>query len=159
MPSPRGVTSLRGLVWCQDKSRPAIPRSSAKYPKRGDRYLRALLVQAAWVVLVKVKPARWARPRAQTVDRGLPGSGCITTCWQSRSPTSLRASPGVFLPVVEPSRRASLNRSRIFFFFFFFFFYLDLPAEVCERMRRDGGSVFPAHANTGNPNGPLRPVR
>jgi hypothetical protein len=32
-----------------------------------------------------------------------------------------------------------------------------LPAEVCERMRRDGGSVFPAHANTGDPNGPLRP--
>src|SRR6186713_822388 len=27
------------------------------------------------------------------------------------------------------------------------------PAEVCERMRRDGGSVFPAHANTGDPNG------
>src|SRR5262249_18412426 len=23
-------------------------------------------------------------------------------------------------------------------------------------MRRDGGSVFPAHANTGDPNGPLR---
>ena len=30
-----------------------------------------------------------------------------------------------------------------------------LPAEVCERMRRDGGSVFPAHANTDDPNGPL----
>jgi transposase len=28
-----------------------------------------------------------------------------------------------------------------------------LPAEVCERMRRDGGSVFPAHANPGDPNG------
>ena len=35
----------------------------------------------------------------------------------------------------------------------------DLPAEVCERMRRDGGSVFPAHAKTGDPNGPSRPVR
>ena len=34
-----------------------------------------------------------------------------------------------------------------------------LPAEVCERMRRDGGSVFPALANTGDPNGSLRPVR
>jgi hypothetical protein len=30
-----------------------------------------------------------------------------------------------------------------------------LPAEVCERMRRDGGSVFPARANTGDPNGPV----
>src|SRR5262249_41194001 len=29
------------------------------------------------------------------------------------------------------------------------------PAEVCERMRRDGGSVFPARANTGDPNGPV----
>jgi len=28
-----------------------------------------------------------------------------------------------------------------------------LSAEVCERTRRDGGSVFPAHANTGDPNG------
>ncbi len=32
-------------------------------------------------------------------------------------------------------------------------------AEVCERMRRDGGPVFPAHSSTGDPNGPLRPVR
>jgi hypothetical protein len=31
--------------------------------------------------------------------------------------------------------------------------------SVCERMRRDGGSVFPAFTNTGDPNGPLRPVR
>src|SRR4029079_8464510 len=28
------------------------------------------------------------------------------------------------------------------------------PTEVCERTRRDGGSVFPALANTGDPNGP-----
>jgi len=28
--------------------------------KRGNRYLRVLFVQAAWVVLVKVKPNRWA---------------------------------------------------------------------------------------------------
>jgi hypothetical protein len=30
----------------------------------------------------------------------------------------------------------------------------QFPAEVCERMRRDGGSVFPTHANTGDPDGP-----
>jgi transposase len=30
-----------------------------KISKRGNRYLRVLFVQAAWVVLVKVKPARW----------------------------------------------------------------------------------------------------
>ena len=54
--------------------------------------------------------------RATGSNRGsrLPGSGCITTCWQSRSPTSLRASPGVFLPVVEPSRRASLKSRKTY---------------------------------------------
>jgi transposase len=30
-----------------------------------------------------------------------------------------------------------------------------LPAEVCERMRRDGGSVFPVPAKTGDPNSPV----
>jgi transposase len=30
-----------------------------KISKRGNRYLRTLFVQAAWVVLVKIKPARW----------------------------------------------------------------------------------------------------
>ena len=30
-----------------------------KIPKRGNRYLRVLFVQAAWVVLVKVKPSKW----------------------------------------------------------------------------------------------------
>ena len=30
-----------------------------KISKRGNRYLRVLFVQAAWVVLVKVKPIRW----------------------------------------------------------------------------------------------------
>ncbi len=29
--------------------------------KRGNRYLRTLFVQAAWVVLVKIKPERWER--------------------------------------------------------------------------------------------------
>ena len=32
----------------------------------------------------------------------------------------------------------------------------DLPAdEVCERIRRDGRSVFPVRANTGGPVGPV----
>jgi hypothetical protein len=29
------------------------------------------------------------------------------------------------------------------------------PAEVCETMRRDGGPLFPAHANPGDPDGPF----
>src|SRR5882672_8982904 len=73
-----------------------------KISKRGNRYLRVLFVQAAWVMLVKVKPAKQAM--GSNLGSRQPGSGCITTCWQSRSLTSLRASPGVFLPVVEPSR-------------------------------------------------------
>ena len=32
-----------------------------KISKRGNRYLRLLFVQAAWVVLVKVKPSTWER--------------------------------------------------------------------------------------------------
>jgi hypothetical protein len=31
----------------------------------------------------------------------------------------------------------------------------EISAEVCERTRRDGGSVFPARANTGDPFGHL----
>ena len=30
-----------------------------KISKRGNRYLRTLFVQAAWVVLVRIKPTRW----------------------------------------------------------------------------------------------------
>ena len=41
-----------------------------------------------------------------------PRSGCITTCWRSRLPTSSRASPGAFLLVVEPSRRARRDARR-----------------------------------------------
>ena len=37
-----------------------------KISKRGNRYLRALFVQAAWVVLVKVKQSRW-QGHAQTL--------------------------------------------------------------------------------------------
>ena len=40
----------------------AVQRPTMKFvvtSKRGNRYLRVLFVQAAWVVLVKVKPTRW----------------------------------------------------------------------------------------------------
>ena len=39
-----------------------------KISKRGNRYLRVLFVQAAWVVLIK--PKRLGAPRAQALDRG-----------------------------------------------------------------------------------------
>jgi hypothetical protein len=46
-----------------------IATSWVKISKRSKGYLRVMFVQAAWVVLVKVKPARWG-PRAQALDRG-----------------------------------------------------------------------------------------
>src|SRR5947209_15025928 len=56
--SPRGATSAPGLDWCPGRSRweTAI---LGKISKRGNRYLRVLFVQAAWVVLIK--PKSWER--------------------------------------------------------------------------------------------------
>ena len=54
------------------------------------------------------------------------------------------------IAVVEASRRTSSKRPN-----HWQIVEVILPAKVCEKMRRDGGSVFPAHANTGDPNGPL----
>ena len=39
--------------------RPGTVPFSARYPERGNRYLRVLFVQAAWVVLIK--PKIWER--------------------------------------------------------------------------------------------------
>ena len=116
-----------------------------KLSKRGNRYLRILFVQAAWVVLVKVKPNRWGAMGSNVGSRA-PRNGCITMCWQSRLPTNSRASRGAFLLVDATSRQSGFtlrDRSR------------PVAIEVCERTRRDGGSVFPAHANTGDPFGPV----
>src|ERR1700730_1563369 len=41
-----------------------------KISRRGNRYLRSLFVQAAWVVLVRVGPKHWDRYGAQVLDRG-----------------------------------------------------------------------------------------
>jgi hypothetical protein len=77
-----------------------------------------------------------------------PRDACTAMFLQSHSPTSWHALPGAYWHVAERSKRD--QRCQL----------LDaLPAEVCERTRRDGGSVFSARANTGDPNGPLRPIR
>ena len=52
------------------------------------------------------------RPWAQALDSRPPGSGCITTCSPSPSPTSSRASHGAFLLTVEPSRRTNFRLLR-----------------------------------------------
>src|SRR6185312_5343856 len=82
-----------------------------KISKRGNRYLRVLFVQAAWVVLVKVKPTRWQghglRPWIEAAKKRL----------HHNVPTSSRASRGAFLLMIEPSRQTSFkllrNRSRV----------------------------------------------
>src|SRR4051812_83901 len=62
-----------------------------KISRRGNRYLRVLFVQAAWVVLVRIKTGNITGSNPGSTP---PRGGCTTTCWRSRSPTSLPASPG-----------------------------------------------------------------
>ena len=93
-----------------------------KISKRGNRYLRVLFVQAAWVVLVKVKPTRWQghglRPWIEAAKKRLHHNVLAIAL-----ATSSRASRGAFLLTVEPSRRTSFwllrNRSRV----------IELPAR------------------------------
>src|ERR671926_7779 len=61
MPSRKAATSGLGSDWCRNKSRQETARFWAAYQSVGNRYLRALFVQAAWVVLVKIGPKHWER--------------------------------------------------------------------------------------------------
>src|SRR6516225_8124275 len=54
-----GIGPAPGLDWCRSRYRPGDRTILGKISRRGNRYLRALFVQAAWVVLVRVK--RWER--------------------------------------------------------------------------------------------------
>ena len=55
----KAATSPPGWGSFPSRSQPATARSSGKISKRGNRYLRVLFVQAAWVVLIK--PKSWER--------------------------------------------------------------------------------------------------
>ena len=66
-----------------------------KISKQGNRYLRVLFVQAARE-FVPGEADDVGAPLARSPGSKPPRSGCTTTCWQSRSPTSLLASPGRF---------------------------------------------------------------
>ena len=87
-----------------------------KISKRGNRYLRVLFVQAAWVVLVKVKPTRWQghglRPWIEAAKKRLHHNVLAIAL-----ANKLARSRGAFLLTVEPSRRTSFwllrNRSRV----------------------------------------------
>ncbi|MET4118607.1 hypothetical protein ABIB90_002327 [Bradyrhizobium sp. JR4.1] len=80
-----------------------------KISRRGNRYLRALFVQAAWVVLVKVKG--W-EPMASNLGSKPPRNDCTTTCWRLRSPTSSPGSPGRFSTRDAPSSASTRRRRR-----------------------------------------------
>src|SRR5437868_10540972 len=70
--------------------------------RRGNRYLRTLFVQAAWVVLVKVGPKQWERYGLKSWIEAAK-KGYTTTCWRLRSPTNSPASPGRFSITGVPS--------------------------------------------------------
>src|SRR5207302_11499177 len=75
-----------------------------KISKRGNKYLRTLFVQAA--------TSSWRGGRGRPSVVCGPGSSrhpgaSIATCWRSRSPTSLPASPGRFSPAVEPTSQGA----------------------------------------------------
>jgi hypothetical protein len=70
--------------------------------RRGNRYLRALFVQAAWVVLVKLEAKQWERYGSNLGSRRR-RSDCTTTCLPLRWPISLLASRGRFSTRGAPS--------------------------------------------------------
>ena len=123
-----------------------------KISKRGNRYLRVLFVQAAWVVLIK--PKSWERhglkPWLEAAKKRLHHNVLAIALANklARIAWSVLARGRDFEAKQASGRVHRVTGAA----------YVR-HAEVCERMRRDGGSVFPAHANTGDPNGPLRPVR
>ena len=120
-----------------------------KISKRGNRYLRVLFVQAAWVVLIKPQSwerhglRQWIEAAKKRLHRNVLAIALANKL--ARIAWSVLARGRSF------EARPAMAISRLVFEL--------LPAEVCERMRRDGGSVFPARSNTGDPNGPLRPFR
>jgi len=80
-----------------------------KISKRGNRYLRVLFVQAAWVVLIK--PKSWERHGLKPWIEAAK-NGCTAMCWQLRSPTSWPASPGAFWPRPNFEARTNTNGNR-----------------------------------------------
>ena len=78
-----------------------------KISKRGNRYLRVLFVQAAWVVLIK--PKSWERHGLKSWIEAVK-SGCTATCWRLRWPINWPVSPGAFLRMDAPSKWANLTR-------------------------------------------------
>ena len=119
--------------------------------KRGNRYLRALFVQAAWVVLIRQK--NWERhglkPWIEAARKRLHHNVLAIALANklARIAWSVLAHGREFQADSRALRLSALKRAT------------PVPAEVCESVKRDGGSVFPAPENPGDPNGPTRSVR
>ena len=80
--------------------------------RRGNRYLRSLFVQAAWVVLVKVGPKTSGTAMGSSRGSRPQESASTTMCWQLRSRTSSPASPGQFSTRGAPSSASRQMRCR-----------------------------------------------
>jgi len=80
--------------------------------RRGNRYLRSLFVQAAWVVLVKVGPKHCGTAMGSSRGSRPQESASTTMCWQLRSRTSSPASPGQFSTTGAPSSASRQMRCR-----------------------------------------------
>jgi transposase len=95
--SPLGWGSSPGRLSTGDRT------ILGKISKRGNRYLRVLFVQAAWVVLIK--PKSWDRhglkPWLEAAKRRLHHNVLAIALANKLA----RASPGVFLLMIGTSRR------------------------------------------------------
>ena len=101
MPSPRAATSAPGLASCLSKSPPAKAPSSARFPNEviGTCAHCSSRLPASCLL----RPATWQRI-ASSPGSPRQRSGCTTTSWRSRSPTSSRALPGASSITAATSR-------------------------------------------------------
>jgi hypothetical protein len=79
--------------------------------KRGNRYLRTLFVQAAWVVLVKIKPEGWERYGLKSWIEAA-RQRLHPMCWRLRSLTNSPGSPGRYSTRDAPSSASRPMRQR-----------------------------------------------
>ena len=118
-----------------------------KISKRGNRYLRVLFVQAAWVVLIKPMNwdrhgfKRWIEAAKKRLHRNVLAIALANKL--ARIAWGVLAGGRTF-------KQTSFKQVK--------FPRVYLPRSA-RGLRQDGGSVFPAHANTGDPNSPFEAFR
>src|SRR5262249_41210569 len=108
--------------------RPNNPRIS----KRGNRYLRALFVQAAWVVLIKVGPKHLGTLCAQVVDRsGEERTASQRPCHRARQQARAHCleRSGSWSSIRGNQASGCVISTRVI--------ENALPAEVCEKIRNE----------------------